>query len=181
MDAPASLYGLLAEFRDPEALRSAARGVTEAGYRRVDAYTPFPVEGLAEALGFYRSRMPLVALLGGLAGCALGYGLQWWTTAVEYPINVGGRPLHSWPAFVPVTFEVTILVAALSTVLGMLGLNGLPRPHHPLFAIPSFQRASQDGYFLCIEARDPAFHETTSRRLLLDLGALEVIDVPQQP
>ena len=120
----------------------------------------------------------LIFLIGGLIGCASGYGLQYWVSVIAYPLNIGGRPLHSWPAFIPVTFELTILCAALFAVLGMLALNGLPRPHHPLFAIPQFSRASVDGYFLGIQAIDPMFHEITTAELLRELKAKEVIDVP---
>ena len=171
-------YGLLAEFPDTDTLIHAAEVLTEKGYRKVEAYTPFPVEGLAEALNFRKTRLPLVVLIGGLIGCASGYGLQYWVSVIAYPLNIGGRPLHSWPAFIPVTFELTILCAALFAVLGMLALNGLPRPHHPLFAIPQFSRASVDGYFLGIQAIDPMFHEITTAELLRELKAKEVIDVP---
>ena len=173
-----SLYGLLAEFRDTGALLRAAREMTGRGYRSVEAYTPFPVEGLSEALGFERTRMPLVVLIGALLGCALGYGMQWWTSVVDYPLNVGGRPLNSWPAFVPVTFELTILVASLFAVLGMLGLNGLPMPYHPVFNVQSFAaRASRDRFFLCIEAQDPRFDLDGTRRFLETLGPQEVSTV----
>lgn len=171
-------YGLLAEFRDTETLIYAARALTERGYRRVEAYSPFPVEGLAEALNFRRTGIPLLVLIGGLIGGAAGYYLQYWVSVIAYPINIGGRGLHSWPAFIPVTFECTILVAALTAVLGMLALNGLPRPHHPLFAVPAFAHASTDGYFIGIQAIDPLFDETQTRRLLEALQAKEVTLVP---
>lgn len=170
-------YGLLAEFEDAESLVHAAHDVTERGYRHVDAFAPFPVHHLAEALGFHRSRMSLVVLVGAICGLVGGYGMQYWMAAVDYPLNIGGRPAHSWPAFIPVTFELTILAAALSAVLGMLALNGLPRPHHPLFAIDAFKRANQDGFFLCIESTDPMFDEAKVRDLLRDLHAKEVWDV----
>ena len=176
--AIANLYGLLAEFDDPNQLLAAAHRVEAAGYRRVDAYSPFPVHGLADALGFRRTRMSLVVLIGGILGGAGGYLMQYWMTVIDYPINVGGRPLHSWPSFLPATFECTILLAALAGVLGMLALNGLPRPHHPLFAVPEFDRASTDRFFLCIEARDPLFHEETTRRFLSDLNPIAIFDVP---
>jgi ActD protein len=142
-EAP-DIYGLLAEFGDAESLRSAAAAATAAGYRRVDAFTPMPVEGLAEALGKTYTRIPAITFLGGLVGGISGYALQYYVAVIAYPLNVGGRPLHSWPAFIPVTFEMTVLCAALAAVLGMLALNGLPRPHHPLFNIDEFKLASRD-------------------------------------
>ena len=132
MSKDAPIYGVLAEFENPDDLLDAVRRARQAGYRRMDAYTPFPVERLAEELGFHRTALPIVVLIGGLVGCAGGFLLQYWVSAIDYPLNIGGRPLNSWPAFIPVTFELTILVAALSAVLGMLGLNGLPMPYHPL-------------------------------------------------
>jgi hypothetical protein len=173
------LYGLLAEFHSPEALKRAAERTRAAGYRQFEAYSPFPVEGLAEAIGFTRTRMPLVVLIGGLLGCAGGYALAYYCSAVAYPLNVGGRPLHSWPAFIPVTFETTILIASLFAVLGMLALNGLPTPHHPLFAVPNFDRASQDRFFVAIRAVDPQFDADATRRFLEGLDADEVLDVPR--
>jgi Protein of unknown function (DUF3341) len=179
MTAPANYFGVLAEFTDADTLVSAAREVHAAGYREVEAYSPMPVEGLAEALDFRRTRMPLVVLVGGIVGCFSGWALQYYTSVIAYPLNVGGRPVNSWPSFVPVIFEMTVLVAALSAVLGMLAMNGLPRPHHPLFGIPQFDRATQDRFFLCILARDPKFHPVASRQLLERLGPVEVTDVPQ--
>jgi hypothetical protein len=178
MTASNDLYGLLGEYPGPDALVRAARRVHEAGYRRVEAYSPMPVEGLAEALDFRRTAMPLVILIGGLFGAAAGYLLQYWVSVHAYPLNVGGRPLHSWPAFIPVTFEMTILCASLAGVLGMLALNGLPRPHHPLFGVESFARASRDGFFLCIQTTDSLFSLEETRKLLQEAGAVEVIDVP---
>lgn len=178
MSRRSDLYGVLAEFETPAALRGAAESVTAAGFEFVDAYTPYPVEGLSEAVGFSSTRLPLLVLLGGLFGGAGGYALQWWISVRAYPLNIGGRPLHSWPAFIPVTFELTILVASLTAVLGMLALNGLPRPHHPLFEIAQFERASRDGYFLCVEARDPKFDVAAVREQLRRSGAKEVWDVP---
>jgi hypothetical protein len=179
MTAPTNYFGVLAEFADADELVAAARDVYRAGYREVEAYSPMPVEGLAEALGFRRTRLPLVVLVGGIVGCLSGWALQYYTSVIAYPLNVGGRPVNSWPSFVPVIFEMTVLLAALSAVLGMLAMNGLPRPHHPLFGIPQFDRATQDRFFLCILARDPMFHPASSRQLLERLGPLEVIDVPQ--
>jgi hypothetical protein len=173
------LYGVLAQFESAAQLMDAARRTREAGYRRTDAYAPFPVHGLAEALGMTRTAVPLVVLVGGIVGGCLGYAFQYWVSVIEYPLNVGGRPLHSWPAFIPVTFECTVLGAALSGVLGMLALNGLPTPHHPLFSIPQFDRASRDGFFLFIRATDPRFEIDAVRRFLVSLGPQEVIDVPE--
>ena len=173
--------GLLAEFSDTDALIAAARKLHERGYRQFECYTPFPVEGLAEAMDFRRTRMPLVVLCGAMLGLVIGYGLQYWTTVIAYPLNIGGRPLHSWTAFIPVTFEVTILVAALFAVLGMLALNGLPRPHHPLFNIEEFRRASSDAYFIWVKSEDAQFHEQTTREALNELQAQEVWDVPHGP
>jgi hypothetical protein len=163
---PPPLYGLMAEFENPNDLVAAARQAHEEGYRKMDAYTPFPVEGLAEALGFRHTRVPLIVLIGGLVGCAAGYFMQYYLSAIDYPLNVGGRPLNSWPSFIPVTFEMTILVAALAAVLGMLALNGLPMPHHPVFNVPRFALATRDRFFLCIEATDPKFDREATRYFL---------------
>lgn len=172
------VYGLLAEFDNPTDLVVAAQRAHEEGYRKMDGYSPFPVEGLAEAIGFERDRMPLVVLIGGLLGCAGGYLMQWWISAVSYPINVGGKPYQSWPAFLVVTFEVTILCAALSALFGMLGLNGLPMPYHPLFHSPRFEFATRDRFFLCIEAADPRFDLVATKRFLEGLGGHGVSEVP---
>ncbi|HLK34241.1 MAG TPA: DUF3341 domain-containing protein [Terriglobales bacterium] len=172
------VYGLLAEFDNPTDLLLAARKAHEQGYRKMDGYSPFPVEGLAEAMGFERDRMPLVVLIGGLMGCAGGYLMQWWVSAVSYPINVGGKPYNSWPAFLVVTFEVTILCAALSALFGMLGLNGLPMPYHPLFHSPRFEFATRDRFFLCIEAADPRFDVVKTKQFLEGLGGHGVSEVP---
>jgi hypothetical protein len=171
------MYGLLAEFEAPEELVAAAERAYADGYRRVDAYTPFPVHGLAEAIGFRTNRLPLLVLIGGIVGAGAGFFSQYWAAVIDYPINVGGRPLNSWPSFVPITFEVTILVAALTAVLGMLALNGLPQPYHPVFNAPRFALATRDRFFLCIEAGDPRFDPETTRKFLEDLGAKEVTDV----
>jgi hypothetical protein len=178
MSTAADNFGLLAEFVEPDALVAATARVHEAGYRQVEAYSPMPVGGLSEAIGFHRSRIPLIVLVGGIAGCLSGYALQYYTTVIAYPLNIGGRPLNSWPSFVPVIFELTVLFAALSAVLGMLAMNGLPRPHHPVFNVPQFDRATQDRFFLLVRRTDPLFHENTTRELLQNLGATEVIDVP---
>ncbi len=180
MIASLPLYGLVAEFPSSDALVAAAARTREAGYKHMDAYSPFPVEGLAEALGFRKTLIPYVVLLGGIAGGVGGYLMQWYTAVYAYPINSGGKPLDSWPAFVPVTFEMVILVASLFALFGMLALNGLPMPYHPLFNVPRFAaHATQDGFFLAVEASDPLFDEEDTRRFLESLGATEVADVPQ--
>lgn len=171
------LHGIVAEFSTPEALLRAAARVTEAGYRKVDAYSPFPIHGLDEALRFRSTRLPWIVLAFGLVGLVAGYGLQYWTTVIDYPINVAGRPLHSAPAFVPIAFETTILFAALAAAFGMLALNGLPSPYHPLFTLKAFERASRDKFFLCVEARDPLFHGERTRKLLATLEPDEVYEV----
>lgn len=173
------LYGLMAEFEHPEELVIAAQRAQEAGYRRLDAYSPIPVHGLTEALGQVPSRLPLLTLLGGLLGAATGYAMQYYASVGAYPMNVGGRPYHSWPAFVPIVFELIILGAALFTVLGMLALNGLPMPYHPVFNVPQFKRASRNRFFLCIEARDPTFHPESTRYFLESLHPHGVFDVPK--
>src|SRR5919108_5426123 len=174
MAKPSAIYGLMAEFEDPTTLVAATQLAYREGYRRMDAYSPFPIEELHEALGVHHTRLPLIVLVGGLFGCLGGYLMQYWISAIAYPINVGGKPFHSWPAFVPVTFECTILVAALSAVLGMLALNGLPMPYHPVFNVPRFALASRNRFFLLIEARDPLFDADKTRVFLQSLGAREV-------
>ncbi|MGH9196308.1 MAG: DUF3341 domain-containing protein [Acidimicrobiia bacterium] len=171
------IYGLLAEFRDPNELLAAALRTYEYGYRRIDAFTPFPIEGLAEVIGFRERRLPLIVLLGGIVGAVAGYALQYYASVISYPINVGGRPLHSWPAFIIPTFETTVLFAALSAVLGMLALNGLPMPYHPLFNVPRFALASSDRFFLCIQSTDPKFDRQETRRFLQSLNSREVTEV----
>jgi hypothetical protein len=173
----APVYGLLAEFDSPEELVAAGERAYADGYRRLDAYTPFPVHGLAEAIGFRTNRLPLLVLLGGIVGAGVGFFSQYYAAVIDYPINVGGRPLNSWPAFIPITFEVTILVAATTAVLGMLALNGLPQPYHPVFNAPRFALATRDRFFLCIEATDPRFDAEATRRFLEGLGAKGVTDV----
>ena len=178
---PTLIYGVLAEFASSESLVNAARELTTKGYTKVEAYSPFPVEGLAEALNFRRTWLPFVVLVGAVIGGGLAYAGQYWICAIDYPLNIGGRPLHSWPSFIPVTFEMTILGGAFGAVFGMLALNGLPRPHHPLFAIPEFAGASRDKYFLAVQSIDPLFHLETTEQLLQELQAQEVIHVPSLP
>jgi len=171
------LYGVVAEFDAAETLVAAVRKTVGEGYRNLEAYSPFPVEGLDEALGFHRSRVPLITLIGGIVGGVGGFFMQWFAAVIHYPTNIGGRPLNSWSAFIPVTFELTILCAAIATVLGMLGLNGLPMPYHPLFNVPSFERASRDRFFLCVESKDPKFDPEGTKRFLDSLNPKGVYDV----
>lgn len=173
-----TLHGVLAEYESPESLVRAAREARRAGHGKADAYAPHPVEGLPEALDLPPSPLPRLVLVAGLVGAAGGFLLPTWTSVHAYPMNVGGRPHFAWPAFVVPAFECAILAAALAAVLGMFASSGLPRPHHPLFAIRRFERATQDGYFLCLEAAGPGFDERAARRLLEGLGAKEVWDVP---
>ncbi|HJZ72785.1 MAG TPA: DUF3341 domain-containing protein [Vicinamibacterales bacterium] len=177
MRASAAVYGLIAEFDDPGSLVTATERAHHEGYRFMDAYSPFPIEALHHALGERPSRLPLVVLIGGLVGCIGGYALQYWVSVSAYPLNIGGKPFHSWPAFIPVTFECTILVAALSAVLGMLALNGLPQPYHPVFNVPRFALASRNRFFLCIESADPKFDLESTRRFLETLDPREVTTV----
>ena len=171
------MYGLIAEFDNPEALVAAAHRAFAEGFRKMDAYSPFPVEGLAEALGFHRTRVPLIVLSGGILGCLGGFFLQYWLAVIDYPINVGGRPLNSWPSFIPVTFELTILIAALSAFFGVLALNGLPMPYHPVFNVERFELASRNRFFLLIEAADLRFDSAGTRRFLENIGSHGVYEV----
>lgn len=172
-------YGLLGEFDTPRELMAAARKVREAGYQRIDAYAPFPVEGLSQALGLGRKQdlVPLLTLMGGLGGGLTGFFFQLWVNMSSYPLNIGGRPLNSWPAFIPVTFELTVLGASTVAVFGMLALNKLPQPHHPLFNVDRFKRASNDKFFLCIEADDPKFQLEETARFLASVNAQHVTEV----
>lgn len=178
MPVATRLYGLLAEFATPEALVHGVRAAHDAGYRRMDAFSPYPMEELADALHYHKTRVPMVMFLGGLVGCISGYLMQYYLMAVDYPINVGGRPLNSWPAYIPVTFEMTILLSALAGVFGLLGLCGLPMPYHPLFHVERFARASQDRFFLCIEAKDGRFDLEDTRRFLQTLEPCAIDEVP---
>jgi hypothetical protein len=171
------IYGLMAEFEDPTSLVTATERAHHEGYRCMDAYSPYPIEELHDALGARHTKLPLIVLIGGLVGCVGGYGLQYWSSVIAYPLNIGGKPFHSWPAFIPVTFECTILAAALSCVLGMLALNGLPMPYHPVFNLARFALASRNRFFLCIEAKDPKFELEATRRFLESLEPREVSTV----
>ncbi len=174
-----SLYGLLAEFDTAAGIVRAAREVSAQGYRKVDAYTPYPMEELIDALHLHRTRVPLVVLCGGIFGLLFGWGLLYYTAVVDYPINIGGRPVYAWPAFVVPTFETTVLFSAFAALFGMLALNGLPRPYHPVFNVPAFARASRDRFFLAVEADDPRFDLQATGVLLRSLGAVEVSEVEQ--
>lgn len=171
------LYGLLAEFETPTELVSAARAAREEGYRKFDAYSPFPIEELNDVLHLHRKMLPLIVLLGGITGGILGYMLQYYVTVWHYPINIGGRPLHSWPSYIVITFETTILLAALSAVLGLFALCGLPMPYHPIFNAPRFAAASRNRFFLCVESKDPRFDVARTGDFLHSLGAREVTEV----
>jgi len=171
------LHGLLAEFLAPADLVRAAHAVHAAGYRKVDAYTPYPMEEVLEALHLHHSHVPKLVLAGGLFGLAAGWGLQYWASVVEYPMNIGGRPFNAWPVFVVPSFETTVLFAALAAVFGMLALNGFPQPYHPVFNVPTFAAASRDRFFLCVEAEDPKFDRATTRAFLQGLGAADVQEV----
>jgi Protein of unknown function (DUF3341) len=168
----------MAEFDTPTDLVHAAKAAYDAGYRKMDTYTPYPLEEAAEAIGAHHNRVPLITLIGAILGMCGGYSLEYWVSVVNYPINVGGKPYHSWPAFIPVTFECAILGAALAAVFGMLTLNGLPQPYHPVFNSPNFGRASRDRFFLCIESQDVKFRLEETRRFLEGFHPLEVTEVP---
>ena len=174
MENASPLHGLMAEFEKPEDLLEASRKAFTAGYRKLDAFSPMPIHGLADSIGYQPTRLPFLVFAGGVIGAILGYGLCYWVSVIAYPLNVGGRPFHSGPAFIPVTFELTILFAALAAVFGMIVANGLPRPYHPVFNVPGFDRASQDRFFLCIEADDPRFDIEETGRFLESLHPHEV-------
>lgn len=171
------IYGLMAEFDNPTALVNAAKAARANGYRKLDAYSPFPIEELSDALHLHKNWLPLIVLVGGIIGGALGYLLQYYVTVWHYPLNVAGRPLHSWPAYIIITFEMTILLAALSCVLGLFGLCGLPQPYHPTFNVPRFALASRNRFFLCIESTDPQFDHDKTSEFLETLEPREVSEV----
>ncbi len=172
-------YGLVAEFDAPDALLKAAKTAYRTGYRKIEAYSPMPIEGLSAAVGFRRTYVPLFTLLAGLAGAAGGFGMQWFASVVHYPYNIGGRPNFSWPAFIPITFETMILCAAFTAGLSMIVLNGLPRPYHSIFNAKNFERATSDRFFLCIEADDERYDPIETREFLdgLNTRPIEVSEV----
>jgi hypothetical protein len=176
-DESARIYGIMAEFDNPTDLVVAAERAYAAGYRKMDAYTPYPIEEVAHALGHHRSLVPLLVLIAGVTGGVFAFVTQWWAAEIDYPLIIGGKPFNSWPMFIPITFEVTILFAAITAVVGMILLNGLPLPYHPVFNHARFERASQDGFFLCIEAADPLFDRTHTANFLKTLNPREVAEV----
>ena len=171
------LYGVMAEFDNPTHLVAAARRTYEAGYRRINGYSPFPIEELSEAIGFRRTALPLIVLIGGILGGLGGFFMQYWMEVIDYPLNVGGKPFNSWPAFIPITFETTVLFAAFAAVFGMLALNKLPQPYHPVFNAPNFALATRDSYFLVIEASDQKFEHDQVMSFMRDLSPKDVLDV----
>ena len=171
------LYGVMAQFDSPSTLVAAAKETYAAGYRQVNGYSPFPIEELSDAIGFTRTSLPLIVLIGGIIGGVGGFFMQYWMEVIDYPINVGGKPLNSWPAFVPITFECTVLVAAFAAVLGMLALNKLPQPYHPVFNAPNFALATRDSFFLVIESKDAKFDHDEVMKFLKSLEARDVCDV----
>ncbi len=177
-EAPA-LYGLAAEFETPEQILDAVKAVRKAGHTKIEAYTPFAVEGLDDAVGHQPTRLGFVTLFAGAAGALLGFGMQWYANVIFYPLNIGGRPLNSWPNFIIITFEVAVLFAAFSSVIYMFLRNGLPRAHHPIFNTPGFENATRDRFFLCVEAADSKFDVNETRALLERQAPLSVVEVPQ--
>ena len=175
--AQPAIFGVMAEFDDPKAMVAAAKRTYAAGYRRMDTFSPYPIEEAWEAIGHHDRRLSRIVFGGGLMGLLTGIGLQQWVHQIAYPINIGGKPLNSWPQFVPVCFELTILFAALSAVIGMIVLNGLPQPYHPVFNVERFARASRDRFFLLVESRDPKFDRQHTTEFLKGLHATEVSDV----
>lgn len=171
------LYALVAEFDEADEIMAAANAVRKAGYKKTDAHTPFPVEGLDQALGMENTRLGWVVLLMGIAGLFVGFGMQWWSNTIYYPLNIGGKPLNSWPNFVVITFEITVLMSAFTAGLFMIGRNGLPRLYHPIFNTPNFENATRDKFFLSIEARDPKFDRAKTKSFLEGLGATRVSEV----
>jgi hypothetical protein len=172
------IYGLMAEFETPTELVEACKAAYAEGYREMDAYSPFPIEEASEAIGVHRSAVPLVTLLGGLLGGLSGFALQYWINVIDYPLNIGGRPYDSWPAFIVPTFEMTILFAGLIGTFGMFAMNGLPRPYHPVFNVDQFSKVTRDRFFLCVEATDPRFDLAGTQQFMERLKPLSISEVP---
>lgn len=172
------IYGMMAEFATAKELIAASHRTYEAGYRKIDAYTPYPIEEVAEAIGFHKNGVALVTLIGAIIGGLTGYCLQYWVAVINYPVNVGGRPYHSWPSFIIITFELTILFGGISAVFGMLALNGLPMPYHPVFNVQRFAMASKDRFFLIVFASDPKYDATGTRQFLEGLDPRSISEVP---
>jgi hypothetical protein len=174
----ASTYGLMAEFDSAQELVAAAHKTHSAGYQKIDAYSPFPIEGLADAIGFHKNSVAFLVLIGGIIGGLSGYALQYWVSTIAYPVNIGGRPYHSWPSFIIVTFEMTILFAGLAAAFGMLALNGLPQPYHPVFNVAAFAKASDNKFFLVVFSTDPKYDGARTREFLKGLAPRAVSEVP---
>jgi hypothetical protein len=179
-ETKSTLYGVIAEFETPEALIAASRLVREAGYKKVDAFTPFPVEELSEAIGIPKSKVPMIMLIGGICGGTFAFSMQWFAFAWSYVINIAGRPSLTWPMYIPITFEGTILICALSGIAAMIIINKLPSPYHPVFNAPNFERASTDRFFLCVQADDPKFDRDATMRFMENLGANQVSEVEEE-
>jgi hypothetical protein len=172
------MYGIMAEFDSAQRLLDAAKATHEAGYKKIDAYSPFPIEGLAEEIGFHHDEVPLVVLIGGIIGGLTGYSMQYWMSVIDYPLNIGGKPYHSWPSFIIITFEMTILFAGISAVLGMLALNGLPMPYHPVFNVPRFAMASKDRFFLIVFSSDKKYDPESTTKFLQQFNPRSISEVP---
>jgi len=173
-----SIFGLMAEFETPTDLVRACKAAYAEGYRDMDAYSPFPIEAASEAIGFHKSAVPLITLIGGILGGTSGFALQYWINVIAYPLNIGGKPYNSWPAFIVPTFEMTILFAGLVGMFGMFALNGLPRPYHPVFHVEQFSKVTRDRFFLCVEATDPKFDLTGTQQFMERLKPLSIAEVP---
>ena len=173
-----TIYGLMAEFETPTDLVHACKAAYAEGYREMDAYSPFPIEEASEAIGFHKSAVPLITLTGGILGGLSGFGLQYWINVIAYPLNIGGKPYDSWPAFIVPTFEMTILFAGLVGMFGMFALNGLPQPYHPVFNVDRFSKVTRNRFFLCVEATDPKFDMTGTQQFMERLKPLSISEVP---